>query len=68
MKNKIKTFVFMLIIVLGIGYILEFILWPFCILFGWNKFSWDDLIKLGAYLFITGGLFIQDYLRKRKRD
>lgn len=64
-KENIKLFVFMLIIVLGISYIVEFILWPILIWFGKEQFNWNDIWKLGFYLTVTCIFFIQDYIKKR---
>jgi len=34
-----KKFVNCLIFILGYGYIIEIIIWPFCLLNGWEKFK-----------------------------
>lgn len=63
--NNITTFIFMLIVVLGVGYIIEFITYSLFILLKWDKFNWWNIGKLAFYLVVTCGLFFQDYFKKK---
>lgn len=60
-----KKFVNCLIFILGYGYIIEIIIWPFCLLNGWEKFKQDVLIKIVLYLLLTIWLYLKEKNEKK---